>query len=189
MDEREANDIENEGMALERNGSSFSDKSNGGGTMRQPLLVKSRTNNTSQIAIVGANACPIESLDYEDLVSNPTSRGIRDQILPSLGLEVVIMGKRRATPHCVTNHPCRYYKAFATYAVCNMVLAIAAAALCAYIAPAAAGSGIPEVKAYLNGVDAQSILAPRTLFVKVCQNLSLSLSLSLTHKYAESITL
>ncbi|GMP63206.1 hypothetical protein CsSME_00024991 [Camellia sinensis var. sinensis] len=55
-------------MALERNGSSFSDKSNGGGTMRQPLLVKSRTNNTSQIAIVGANTCPIESLDYEFLV-------------------------------------------------------------------------------------------------------------------------
>lgn len=49
-----------------------------------------------------------------------------------------------------------------------MVLAIAAAALCAYIAPAAAGSGIPEVKAYLNGVDAYSMLAPRTLFVKVC---------------------
>ena len=48
-----------------------------------------------------------------------------------------------------------------------MVLAVAAAALCAYIAPAAAGSGIPEVKAYLNGVDAPSILAPSTLFVKV----------------------
>lgn len=53
------------------------------------------------------------------------------------------------------------------YVGCNMVLAIAAAALCAYIAPAAAGSGIPEVKAYLNGVDAPSILAPSTLFVKV----------------------
>ncbi|XP_018817868.1 chloride channel protein CLC-c isoform X2 [Juglans regia] len=48
-----------------------------------------------------------------------------------------------------------------------MVLATAAAALCAYIAPAAAGSGIPEVKAYLNGVDAHSILAPSTLFVKI----------------------
>ncbi|CAI9769272.1 unnamed protein product [Fraxinus pennsylvanica] len=42
-----------------------------------------------------------------------------------------------------------------------------AAALCAFIAPAAAGSGIPEVKAYLNGVDAHSILALSTLFVKV----------------------
>lgn len=49
-----------------------------------------------------------------------------------------------------------------------MALAISAAALCAFIAPAAAGSGIPEVKAYLNGIDAHSILAPSTLFVKVC---------------------
>ncbi|KAK6923302.1 CBS domain [Dillenia turbinata] len=46
-------------------------------------------------------------------------------------------------------------------------LAAAAAALCAYAAPAAAGSGIPEVKAYLNGIDAYSILAPSTLFVKI----------------------
>ncbi|MBA0652413.1 hypothetical protein Goklo_019677 [Gossypium klotzschianum] len=62
---------------------------------------------------------------------------------------------------------CRYYKAFAALASCNLALAAAAAALCAYIAPAAAGSGIPEVKAYLNGVDAHSILAPSTLFVKI----------------------
>lgn len=62
---------------------------------------------------------------------------------------------------------CRYREAFLAYAGCNLVLAAAAAALCAYIAPAAAGSGIPEVKAYLNGVDAHSILAPSTLFVKV----------------------
>jgi chloride channel 7 len=48
-----------------------------------------------------------------------------------------------------------------------MILAGTAAAICAYIAPAAAGSGIPEVKAYLNGIDSYSILAPSTLFVKV----------------------
>lgn len=62
---------------------------------------------------------------------------------------------------------CRYYQAFAAFAGCNLILAIAAGALCAFIAPAAAGSGIPEVKAYLNGIDAYSILAPSTLFVKV----------------------
>ncbi|KAG5007376.1 hypothetical protein JHK85_025918 [Glycine max] len=89
-----------------------------------PLLMK-RANTTSQIAIVGANPCPIESLDYE------------------------------------------YLDAFLAYAGANMCLAAAAAALCAFIAPAAAGSGIPEVKAYLNGVDAQNILAPSTLFVKI----------------------
>lgn len=63
---------------------------------------------------------------------------------------------------------CRYLLAFAAFAGSNLVLAICAAALCAFIAPAAAGSGIPEVKAYLNGIDAHSILAPSTLFVKVC---------------------
>lgn len=68
---------------------------------------------------------------------------------------------------------CRYFKAFVTYASCNLVLAIAASVLCAFIAPAAAGSGVPEVKAYLNGIDAYSILAPSTLFVKVRLNLQL----------------
>ncbi|KAE8689214.1 putative chloride channel-like protein CLC-g [Hibiscus syriacus] len=62
---------------------------------------------------------------------------------------------------------CRYYKAFIAYAGCNLGLAALAAALCAFIAPSAAGSGIPEVKAYLNGVDAYSIMAPSTLLVKI----------------------
>ncbi|GKA88829.1 retrovirus-related pol polyprotein from transposon TNT 1-94, partial [Tanacetum coccineum] len=48
----------------------------------------------------------------------------------------------------------------------NVVLATCVAVGCAYIAPAATASGIPEVKAYLNGVDAHSILALSTLFVK-----------------------
>jgi chloride channel 7 len=61
----------------------------------------------------------------------------------------------------------RYISAFVVYMGCNAILAAAAAALCAYIAPAAAGSGIPEVKAYLNGIDAHSILAPSTLIIKV----------------------
>ncbi|RWW68311.1 hypothetical protein BHE74_00024173 [Ensete ventricosum] len=63
----------------------------------------------------------------------------------------------------------RYFTAFLAYGGINLILAAAAAAaaLCAYVAPAAAGSGIPEVKAYLNGVDAYSILAPSTLFVKI----------------------
>jgi len=35
------------------------------GSAREPLLRKRTMNTTSQIAIVGANVCPIESLDYE----------------------------------------------------------------------------------------------------------------------------
>lgn len=40
------------------------DENNVSGTIREPLL-RNRVNTTSQIAIVGANTCPIESLDYE----------------------------------------------------------------------------------------------------------------------------
>ena len=35
------------------------------GTLDRPLLHKRCTNTTSQMAVVGANTCPIESLDYE----------------------------------------------------------------------------------------------------------------------------
>ncbi|KAK9110903.1 hypothetical protein Scep_018422 [Stephania cephalantha] len=128
-------DLENEGLSLYHKdtgtlGRNISEvlESNQESHLQPPAtepLLRSRTNITSQIALIGANVCPIESLDYE------------------------------------------YYLAFAAYAGCNVVLATAAAALCAYIAPAAAGSGIPEVKAYLNGVDAHVILAPSTLFVKI----------------------
>lgn len=64
-------DIEN---AAERNGAGWERHDDGAEShedwspehIREPLLLsKSRVNNTSQIAIIGANVCPIESLDYE----------------------------------------------------------------------------------------------------------------------------
>ncbi|KHG02940.1 Putative chloride channel-like protein CLC-g [Gossypium arboreum] len=82
-------------------------------------------NSTSQVAIVGANVCPIESLDYE------------------------------------------YWMAFLVFSLSNLALTLFAAIITAFISPAAAGSGIPEVKAYLNGVDAPGILSIRTLIVKI----------------------
>ncbi|PWA50576.1 chloride channel C [Artemisia annua] len=75
--------------------------------------------------------------------------------------------------------------AFFSFAGINLVLATCARALCAYIAPAAAGSGIPEVKAFLNGIDAHSILAPSTLFVKVYCHVTVILIVNIdfiTHK-------
>lgn len=68
MDLREGtNDIESMevlGREVEGNGSGFEDDKEAG--MKQPLLLRKRTmNTTSQIAIVGANVCSIESLDYE----------------------------------------------------------------------------------------------------------------------------
>ncbi|TVU36319.1 hypothetical protein EJB05_18250 [Eragrostis curvula] len=162
------------------------------GALERPLLRQRGTNTTSQIAVVGANTCPIESLDYE-VVENEVynqdwrSRG-RVQIFQYqalkwvlalfVGLVVGVVGffnniaveniagfKLLLTSNLMLQN--RYISAFVLYIGCNAVLAGAAAALCAYIAPAAAGSGIPEVKAYLNGIDAHSILAPSTLFVKI----------------------
>jgi chloride channel 7 len=34
-------------------------------SLTRALLHRSATNNTSQVAMVGSNPCPIESLDYE----------------------------------------------------------------------------------------------------------------------------
>ncbi|XP_065871004.1 chloride channel protein CLC-c-like [Euphorbia lathyris] len=179
------NDIEREGSF----GVTTDDKDFN--SIQQPLL-RNRKNNTSQIAIVGANICPIESLDYEVVENELFKQDWRARrkieifqyiflkwtlaLLIGLGTGVVgfannigvenIAGfKLLLTNSLMLNS--NYYLAFAFYAGCNLILAIAAAALCAYIAPAAAGSGIPEVKAYLNGVDAPSILAPSTLFVKI----------------------
>ncbi|XP_028762816.1 chloride channel protein CLC-c-like [Neltuma alba] len=163
------------------------------GTLREPLLVsKYRANNTSQIAIVGANVCSIESLDYEIIESDLYMQDLRSRtkvekcrylalkwtlaLLVGLGTGLVaffnniavenISGtKLLLTENLMLEN--KFLQAFAVYGGCNLILAIAAAALCAYIAPSAAGSGIPEVKAYLNGVDAYSILAPSTLFVKI----------------------
>ncbi|XP_039042445.1 chloride channel protein CLC-c-like [Hibiscus syriacus] len=157
----------------------------------QPLLTK-RRNTTSQIAIVGVNACPVESLDYEIIENELFKQDWRSRktvqifqyvllkwafaliiglftglvgIFNNIAVENISGFKLLMTTGLMLKH--QYYKAFAALAGCNLALAAAAAALCAYIAPAAAGSGIPEVKAYLNGVDAHSILAPSTLFVKI----------------------
>ncbi|KAH0987840.1 hypothetical protein GBA52_015017 [Prunus armeniaca] len=160
-------------------------------TYGEPLLTK-RKNTTSQIAIVGSNVCPIESLDYEifenELFRQDWRSAKKIQVFQYvvlkwafallIGLVTGLVGffnniaveniagfKLLLTSDLMSDE--KYYKAFAAYAASNVGLAAVAAALCAFIAPAAAGSGIPEVKAYLNGVDAHSILAPSTLFVKI----------------------
>ena len=56
---------------------------------------------------------------------------------------------------------------FVTYTIFNMSLGLSACVLCLFVAPAAVGSGIPEVKAYLNGVELPGFLSFRTLIIKV----------------------
>ena len=49
----------------------------------------------------------------------------------------------------------------------NFSLTLVAALLCVCFAPTAAGPGIPEIKAYLNGVDTPNMFGATTLLVKV----------------------
>ncbi|KAI3509290.1 hypothetical protein L1887_24460 [Cichorium endivia] len=182
-------DIECEGgEKMERNGSASDER----GMNRQPLLSKNRPNTSSQIAIVGSNICPIESLDYEILENDLFKQDWRSRkkveifqyvlmkwtlalliglltglvaFSNNLGVENIAGFKFLLTSRFMLQH--RYIEAFGVFSGINLVLAVLAALLCAYIAPAAAGSGIPEVKAYLNGIDSHSILAPSTLFVKI----------------------
>jgi len=60
-----------------------------------------------------------------------------------------------------------YLASFLVYALFNCGLVLLAACLVVFCAPAAAGSGIPDVKAYLNGVDTPGVLLGRTLISKM----------------------
>ncbi|XP_040379348.1 putative chloride channel-like protein CLC-g [Oryza brachyantha] len=156
------------------------------------LAGRSQSNTTSQVALVGVGVCPIESLDYE-LIENDVfkqdwrARG-RGHILryvalkwglcflvgalaaaagfvANLGVENVAGAKFVVTSNLMLAG--RYGAAFAVFMVSNFGLTMFATVLTVYVAPAAAGSGIPEVKAYLNGVDAPDIFSLKTLVVKV----------------------
>ncbi|KAK7330045.1 hypothetical protein VNO77_24230 [Canavalia gladiata] len=162
--------------------------------LRQPLLSSQRSivNSTSQVAIVGANVCPIESLDYEIFENEYfkqdwRSRG-KAQILQYvamkwllcflIGLVVGLIGfcnnlaveNLAGIKFVITSNMMlekKYLLAFLTFFAANLFLTLFASLLTALMAPTAAGSGIPEVKAYLNGVDAPGIFTIRTLFVKI----------------------
>ncbi|KAK8597884.1 hypothetical protein V6N13_095279 [Hibiscus sabdariffa] len=130
-------------------------------TLTLPLLSHRQrsVNSTSQVAIVGANACPIESLDY-DLVG----------FFNNIAVETIAGVKFAFTSNMMSDR--RHGMALLVFSVSNLLLTLFAAILTAFISPAAAGSGIPEVKAYLNGVDAPDIFSPRTLIVKIVGSIS-----------------
>jgi len=59
------------------------------------------------------------------------------------------------------------YTSYGFYVLYSIILSSLAAALTVYIAPGAAGSGIPELIGCLNGVKYPKLLAKRVLVVKV----------------------
>ncbi|KAE7997686.1 hypothetical protein FH972_002296 [Carpinus fangiana] len=158
---------------------------------------RSVPNSTSQVAIVGAKVCPIESLDYEIFENELFKQDWRSQgklqilqyicmkwlLCFLIGLIVSLVGvcnnlaveNLAGVKFVVTSNmmlESRYGMAFLVFSVSNFVLTLFASIITAFIAPAAAGSGIPEVKAYLNGVDAPGIFSIRTLFVKIIGSIS-----------------
>ncbi|GER25091.1 chloride channel clc [Striga asiatica] len=60
-----------------------------------------------------------------------------------------------------------YFVGFLIYASINLVLVLSSVYIVTKFAPAAAGSGIPEIKGYLNGIDTHGILLFRTLVGKI----------------------
>ncbi|XVF34576.1 hypothetical protein REPUB_Repub18cG0070500 [Reevesia pubescens] len=154
-------------------------------------------NSTSQVAIVGSNLCPVESLDYEiaenDFFKQDWRTRGKIQIFQyifmkwllcfliggivslvgfcnNLAVENIAGVKFVITSNMMLSK--RYGMAFLVFSLSNLGLTLFAAIITAFIAPAAAGSGIPEVKAYLNGVDAPGIFSLRTLIVKIVGSIS-----------------
>lgn len=60
-----------------------------------------------------------------------------------------------------------YWAAFVTF-VCYQTIYAAIASLFVMIEPVSAGSGIPEIKCFLNGIDLPRIVRVKTLLCKVC---------------------
>ncbi|KAK3036454.1 hypothetical protein RJ639_030053 [Escallonia herrerae] len=60
-----------------------------------------------------------------------------------------------------------YLVGFIFFTGVNFLLTMVATVLCVCFAPTAAGPGIPEIKAYLNGVDTPNMFGATTLFVKI----------------------
>ncbi|PSS08425.1 Chloride channel-like protein CLC-g [Actinidia chinensis var. chinensis] len=161
------------------------------------LLLRSTSNATSQVAIVGSNLCPIESLDYEIIENDFFKQDWRTRskiqicqyifmkwtLCFLIGIVVSLVGFANnlaveniaGIKFVVTSNMMlanKYLVAFAVFTAANFGLTLFASVITAYISPEAAGSGIPEVKAYLNGVDAPGIFSLRTLVVKIVGSIS-----------------
>jgi chloride channel 7 len=74
-------------------------------------------------------------------------------------------GWKFAATFAVMRHS--YILGFLLYVLFNGALVFSSVYIVTQFAPAAAGSGIPEIKAYLNGIDTPGILLFRTLVGKV----------------------
>ncbi|CAM8942075.1 unnamed protein product [Rhodiola kirilowii] len=161
-------------------------------SLHQSLLTRRRTLSTSSLAIVGAKVSHIESLDYEinenDLFKQDWRSRSSIQVLQyiilkwtfsflvglltgiiatliNLAVENIAGYKLLLVSGFIEDK--RYLIGFMYFAGINFLLTLGAAVLCVCFAPTAAGPGIPEIKAYLNGVDTPNMFGAMTLIVKI----------------------
>ncbi|KAE8720142.1 Chloride channel protein CLC-a [Hibiscus syriacus] len=161
-------------------------------SLNQPLLKRNRTLSTSPLALVGATVSHIESLDYEinenDLFKHDWRSRSRVEVLQyiflkwllaflvglltgliatviNLAIENIAGYKLLAIVGFIQEE--RYLSGLAFFTGVNFLLTLSAAVLCVFFAPTAAGPGIPEIKAYLNGVNTPNMFGATTLLVKI----------------------
>lgn len=160
--------------------------------LHQPLLKRNRTLSSSPLAVVGAKVSYIESLDYEinenDLFKHDWRSRAQVQVLQYVFLKwtlAFLVGLLTGVIATLINlaveniagykllkvidyiNDKRYLMGFVFFAGTNFLLTLLAAVLCVFFAPTAAGPGIPEIKAYLNGVDTPNMFGATTLIVKI----------------------
>ncbi|KAF8013131.1 hypothetical protein BT93_I1109 [Corymbia citriodora subsp. variegata] len=177
------------GMAREEDEEERDPESN---ALNQPLLKRHRTLSSNPLAMVGAKVAHIESLDYEinenDLFKHDWRSRSKVQVLQyillkwtlaflvglltgiiatliNLAVENIAGYKLLAVVHFIDEE--RYLTGFLLFTGTNFILTLFAAVLCVCFAPTAAGPGIPEIKAYLNGVDTPNMFGASTLIVKI----------------------
>nr|CAB3465817.1 unnamed protein product [Digitaria exilis] len=160
-------------------------------SLEQPLLKRSPTLTASHLAIVGAKVSHIESLDYEiienDLFKHDWRSRSNVEVLQYIFLKwamAFLVGLLTGVIASVINlaienitglkmlhmvnlvRERRYWAGFLYFAGVNFALTFVAAVLCVVFAPTAAGPGIPEIKAYLNGVDTPNMFgAPQLIII------------------------
>lgn len=161
-------------------------------SLEQPLLKRSNTLTASHLAMVGAKVSHIESLDYEiienDLFKHDWRRRSNVEVLQYIFLKwamAFLVGLLTGVIASLINlaienisglkmlhmvqlvREKRYWAGFLYFAGVNFGLTFIAAMLCVVFAPTAAGPGIPEIKAYLNGVDTPNMFGAPQLIVKI----------------------
>ncbi|KAK3021590.1 hypothetical protein RJ639_046297, partial [Escallonia herrerae] len=114
----------------------------------------------------------VESLDYEVIENyayreeqaiKPEGTGLA-AVLINISVENFAGWKYSLTFSIIQKS---YVAGFIVYVLINLALVFSSVYIITQFAPAAAGSGIPEIKGYLNGIDTHGILFFRTLIGKI----------------------